>query len=610
MQNHPANSSAASRQRPQNPDKAGIDGAGIEGAGIGAQPASSPLPQLPKVTAMKIPELPKVSLYADAPGAAQRPAAGRGTKRPGSKGAAVKVKASPDRGPAGTSPDNGRKNQTTGPSAARPGGHTGGQAPAMPGAVHRSNDQARRMLKRLVQGETPPTAPMSIVERLVGSPYANPIIQVDGVDTSARKTLDFALDMAETMFRYGAGALEVETSIIAVTAALGLRHIDVDITNQSVVLNYAKKDTTPITLVRVVRSWTDNYAGLSMVHRLVTDIVRGGVTRQEAIDRLAEITRRPKPFPRWMVTAATGIWGAAITAIIGGGFIACVVAFFVIIGAGLVEAKLLHWRLPSFFATAASAAMITFVALFLWWLSQHLTPWLTVTPGLVIAGGIVLMLPSGRLVSAVQDGINGFPVTAAGRMLSSLLTFAALVAGIGIGVVVGALLGLQRLDVTEKGTGSYNIVVLSVLVIIAGAAIGVIEQTSLNMLLPTGLVALLGFYVFTAVQFGGVGTRLAPAIAATAIGLAARMVALKMGSPQLVVAVPAVLYLLPGLMIFRAMYTLSMESASSVEGMVGLLNALTVVLAVAGGVVLGDNLAQPFTKGWGSNERRRRVRRR
>ena len=170
----------------------------------------------------------------------------------------------------------------------------------------RQNAAAKRMLRRLVQGESPPTAPMSIVDRLAGSPYANPMIQVGGVDTSARKTIDFALHLAESMFRYGAGALEVETSIIAVTAALGLKNIEVDITNQSVAINYAPKDQTPITLLRVVRSWTNNYAGLAKVHQLVTDIVAGGVGRDEAIRRLDEIIRSPKPFPRWMVTVAFG----------------------------------------------------------------------------------------------------------------------------------------------------------------------------------------------------------------------------------------------------------------------------------------------------------------
>ena len=109
----------------------------------------------------------------------------------------------------------------------------------------RANAAAKRVLARLMRGENPPTAPLSIVDRLAGSPYANLTIR-QGADDSARRTLDFVLKLAETMFRYGAGALEVETSIIAVTAAFGLQHVEVDITNQSVSIDYAPQDGTPI----------------------------------------------------------------------------------------------------------------------------------------------------------------------------------------------------------------------------------------------------------------------------------------------------------------------------------------------------------------------------
>jgi hypothetical protein len=53
--------------------------------------------------------------------------------------------------------------------------------PLRPSQV-RQNAYAKRMLMRLVQGDSPPTAPMNIVDRLAGSPYANPTIQVVGVD--------------------------------------------------------------------------------------------------------------------------------------------------------------------------------------------------------------------------------------------------------------------------------------------------------------------------------------------------------------------------------------------------------------------------------------------
>ena len=471
----------------------------------------------------------------------------------------------------------------------------------------RQNVAAKRMLRRLVQGENPPTAPMSIVDRLAGSPYANPMIQVGGVDTSARKTIDFALHLAESMFRYGAGALEVETSIIAITAALGLKNIEVDITNQSVAINYAPKDQTPISLLRVVRSWTNNYAGLAKVHQLVTDIVVGGVGREEAVRRLEDIARSPKPFPRWMVTVAFGVFSAVFVGVLGGGLGASAVAFLSNLLVSLLARQLGRWRTPDFFITASCSFLVTFIALLLWRFGSPLG--IQIAPEIVVVGGILLLLPTGRLVSSVQDAINGFPVTAAGRFLSTMLTFGALVAGIAVGFVVCDMTGMEPINITKTFPPAYPWWAVGIMVAVAVVAIGITEQTSWQLLLPTAAIGVVGYLVLIGGEALGIGPRFSPALAAVVIGLLARVVALRMGAPQLVVAVPAALILLPGLTIFRSMYVLTIEESNIVMGAGGMLNAGAIVLGVAAGIVLGDTLARPLTKSLASNERRRARRR-
>ncbi|MFI5086005.1 MAG: threonine/serine exporter family protein [Actinomycetales bacterium] len=475
--------------------------------------------------------------------------------------------------------------------------------PAVRPVQPQPNYAARRVLRRLVQGEAPPTAPLSIVDRLAGSPYANPMIQVAGVDASARKTIDFALRLAETMFRYGAGAMEVETSIIAVTAALGLRTIDVDITNQSVVLNYAPKDATPITLLRVVRSWTNNYAGLASIHELVTDIVAGGVGRDEANKRLDAVIHSPKPFPRWMVTVGTSVFAAIVVAVIGGGPWGSLTALLSNLLVSFIERTLGRWRVPDFFTTAASSIVVTGIALILALMD------VPISPEIVVAGGILMLLPSGRLVSAVQDAINGFPVTAAGRFLSAFLTFAAIVSGIAVALAFGGAFGAGKLDITAPVSGSLPVWLVLPLVFLGTLTIGIAEQTKARLLVVTSLVGTAGYAVVMAATALGLGDRLGPAIGAAVVGMLARWVALRMGAPQLVVAVPSILFLLTGLSIFRAMFVITITPDQSVLGAVGLFNALVVILAVAAGVVLGDNLARPFTRGLASHDKRYNRRR-
>jgi uncharacterized membrane protein YjjP (DUF1212 family) len=308
-----------------------------------------------------------------------------------------------------------------------------------------------------------------------------------------------------------------------------------------------------------------------------------------------------------MVTVAFGVFSAVFVGVLGGGLGASMVAFVSNLLVSLLARQLGRWRTPDFFITAACSFLVTIIALLLWRFGSPLG--VQIAPEIVVVGGILLLLPTGRLVSSVQDAINGFPVTAAGRFLSTMLTFGALVAGIAVGFVVGNMAGMEPIDVTKTFPPKYALWVIVILIAIAVLMIGITEQTSLKLLLPTAAVGVVGYLVLIGGDALGIGSRFAPALAAVVIGLLARVVALRMGAPQLVVAVPAALILLPGLTIFRSMYVLTIEESKILMGAGGMLNAGAIVLGVAAGIVLGDTLARPLTRSLASNERRRARRR-
>lgn len=458
--------------------------------------------------------------------------------------------------------------------------------------------------RKIMHSEPLPTQSMPWVNRIAGSPYNNPYLQAHReADEDARRTLDFALRLGETMFRFGAGALEVETSIIVVAQAFGIRETEIDITNQSMNLNYAPDGQVPYSVQRVVRSWTQNYAGLALLHRLVSDIATGKVGRGEAMDRLAEIRRRPKPFPRWMSTLAAGLFAGTFVLYIGGGPVGAGVALLSTLLVMAVVDLMGRARVPEFFSTMAGGFMATVVALVLYALHVPLAP------SMVVAGGLMMLLPSARFVSAVQDAINGFPVTAAGRFVSAFLSYVAIISGIVAAVAVAELLGVRSIDLAEESSANYPLLMMAILVFLAALFDAVVEQSEWRLLLPTALVSVCGYMVYVGVGALGLSPRVTPAIAAVVIGALGRYVALRMGAPQLVLAVPGILFLLPGLMIFRSMYEIAMDSGAVAEGAVGMFNASMVIMAIAAGVVLGDTLARPFTRSYRANERRRIGRR-
>ena len=212
-------------------------------------------------------------------------------------------------------------------------------------------------------------------------------------------------------------------------------------------------------------------------------------------------------------------------------------------------------------------------------------------------------------MSSVQDAINGFPVTAAGRFLSTMLTFGALVAGIAVAFVVGDMTGMERIDVTKTFPPAYDLWVLVILIAIAVMAIGITEQTSLEAAAADGGRGRGGLLGPVGGEPLGIGDRFSPALAAVVIGLLARVVALRMGAPQLVVAVPAALILLPGPDHIPVHVCIDHRGIRDPARRRRDAQRRGDRAGCAGGIVLGDTLARPLTRSLASNERRRARRR-
>lgn len=321
--------------------------------------------------------------------------------------------------------------------------------------------RTRRVLHSIMHRDAGMTAAMPMVERLTASPFAGLRRYGDSDDREARRTLNFALRLAETMFHYGADALDVENAVVAVCATYGVENIEVDITNQSVTINYVADtselarsrtredvfndaDTTSHTVMRVVRSSSDNYSGLADTHRLVTEISRGGMSRAEARDRLEAINSRPKPFPNWVVSLATMGAAFAITLGVGGGLTGATISGVSALLVGWIGAQMGRRRVPEFFTMVVSAFVITVMAL----VGPRVG--IEMSPPKVIAAGLIMLMPTTRFMSTMHDAISGFPVTAAGRAISTGMAFAGIVAGIYAGISVMGLLGEGGLDVSQS----------------------------------------------------------------------------------------------------------------------------------------------------------------
>ncbi|MEJ5946783.1 threonine/serine exporter family protein [Pseudokineococcus basanitobsidens] len=465
--------------------------------------------------------------------------------------------------------------------------------------------------RRRVVGTEEQTRPITVVERLRGTPFSSPLRMAAPDD--ATRSLDVLLRLAVLMLRSGSALAEVEAAVVAAAVALGLSedHLDVDITYSSVTLAYAPPGAPPVARLQVLRTWGTEYARLSAAHSLVRDLVDGRLGREDVALRLAQVERMPRPYRGWMVRVAWGLLAVAVVARLGGGPLALVTGFALAVAVDAGARAMSRAGAPSFFVVGAGAFVAGALSSVLSLLTDVLPSSLAgqVPPAaLVVASGIVVLLPGGSLVAAVEDALRGFPVTAAARLVTVVMTTAAIIGGVVAALDVARRAGVPGVDTTAAGAAVGGALTPPLVAVgataLGAAAAAVAYRTPPRLLLVTAAAAASGQVALELVQDGEGPRAAGTLVAAVVVGAVGRVAALRRRATPLAVVVPGTVMLLPGLTIYTALAELT--SGTVVTGLVLLGQAVAVALAIGAGVSLGDSVVAPVERGLDQEGRRRR----
>ena len=447
-----------------------------------------------------------------------------------------------------------------------------------------------------LRGEQP-TQTIPLRGTLRGTPYRDPrVTRAVAQEQAAATALDLALRVAELMLRCGSGTSAVETATIAVGVAAGLEDLDVDLTMQSLHMQCRTPSGQTISRLRVVRQPRQDYARLSLVHALVDDLISGDLDIEQADAKLKEISSTRRMWSAWVVALGEGGVAGGVAIILGasifGVLLATLSGVLIIVLAGLVT----RIDLPDFYLGALGGAVATIIA----FLAYVYGPIDGADFAFVVAGGIVALLPSRTLTSATEDVLSGFPVTGTARLVAVMFHTFGLIVGVagGLGLclqLAGVLdLGYQPPSIDKLAWASAPVPIVVGGSIVIGFAGAITLQNHPTMVMPAALLCALGVAIAASATSAGIGRVTATGLAAVAIGFFARLIALRMDSPAITLFVPASFGLYPGLGIFVGLYRM-VETAGSVDqGLIAVLSALGVIMAIATGATLGDRLAAPF----------------
>jgi uncharacterized membrane protein YjjP (DUF1212 family) len=439
-------------------------------------------------------------------------------------------------------------------------------------------------------------------------------------DATVHLVVDLALRIGELQLAGGAGAADVTATILAVTEAYGLPQCEVDVIFTSItVCCHRGVEAPPVTTTRVVRLRALDYTRLAMLDQIVVQIVRAKLSASQAYQELDKLITSERTYPRWVSTVAWAAMAASLTVLIGADIRLAGIAGLLTALVDRIGRVLNRRSLPFFFQQVVGAGVVSILSVGVYarlWSSHLLPPEFfsgALNPSLVLAASLTVLLSGLSLVGTVQDAITGFYVTAAGRAFEVAMMSAGLVAGVVLALQASGPLQTSSApantglaDITPPAFSPPELNTFLLVQIVAAGCTAVFfalaSSAPPRALVGAALGGGLSFTIYGIASAAALGPTAASALGAIVVGFAGRLVSRRLGLPPLVMAVAGITPLLPGLTTYRGVLELTVQNDP--DGLVTLLSAASIGLALAAGVVLGEFLAQPLRTGLGRLERR------
>ncbi|NGO68584.1 threonine/serine exporter family protein [Streptomyces boncukensis] len=429
---------------------------------------------------------------------------------------------------------------------------------------------------------------MPLAERPVPERVAPRSEEVEPENTPAvPRVLDLTLRIGELLLAGGEGAEDVEAAMFGVAHAYGLDRTEPTVTFTLISITHQPSLVDdPVTLSRTVRRRGTDYTRLAAVFRLVADITQGEVSLEEAYRRLAEMRRNRHPFSKGALTLASGALSGAAALLVGGDALV-----FVLAALGAMLGDRLAWLcagrgLPEFYQFAAAAMPPAAIGVGVALVESSLMA------SAVITGGLFALIPGRALVAAVHDGLTGFYITAAARLLEVVYLIVGIVCGVLLVLYIGAQLNADlnpdRVHHVER-----PVTQLLAAMLLALAFCVLLQQPRSTVVLAT-LNGGVAWLIYGALSTADVKPVPATVVAAGLVGLFGQLMSRYQFASALPYVTAAIGPLLPGSATYFGLLNIAQGNVD--RGFDKLATAAALAFAIAIGVNLGGELARLFIK--------------
>jgi len=403
--------------------------------------------------------------------------------------------------------------------------------------------------------------------------------------TDLGAALDVLLRFGAAMMHAGDTAFRVRAAMAVLGRALGIESLAVQVTIGALQAT-ARRGAETATLVREIGPPSIDAQRIVSLETLAQSS-RPGVTVRELAAALDSLEQARPHYPIVVVAGAIGLASAAFSYLNGGDALGTVAAAIAGGTGQAVRALMFARRLNQFAVTAACAVLTAglYCALIAALAAGGFGP--GHAAGFIFS--VLFLVPGFPLVAGLLDSVQHQTMAAVGRLayaamilLAAAIGLSAVAAIAGIAVVPAPALpgGLEPLPLVLRALASFA----------GGVAFAVLYNSPLVTLLAVGAMSLAGNELRLALH--DLGLALAPAtfFGALLVGLIATLARHRLHLPRIVLTVPSIIIMTPGLFAFQAI--VMVNQGASQPAIIAGATCFFVVGAMAMGLVAARFLTE------------------
>jgi uncharacterized membrane protein YjjP (DUF1212 family) len=379
--------------------------------------------------------------------------------------------------------------------------------------------------------------------------------------------ISFVLALARALHRFGTPAHRLEEAIGKVCKSLGLE-AEVFTTPTAIVMSFGPHHELRTRMMRVEGGELD-MGKLDQIDALADDVIEHSITPDAATAKLAAILAAPKQFGRALSTLVHGVTAGAMAVFFGGTLQDVALSGAIGLTLGLLAQLIARSTDQTRVFELLGAAFAAFA-------SGVASAWSPrISPSLVTLAALVILLPGLSLTVAMNELATRNMIAGTARLMSAVIVLLELVVGVALGDKLATTLVHVRTGVPLPLPEYANWIAL----VAASLGVAVLVQAQLRAfgwILGACVVGYAGSRYGTA----WLGAQMGVLVGAFALGVLSNFYARLLDRPAQVVAVPAVLLLVPGSMGLRGMTSLlDKETLTGIETVFAMFIVATAIVA-------------------------------